>query len=244
MSDLALAERTCAAILDHAHAQMPRESCGVIINARGHERYVPCRNLAERPEQHFVIDPLDYIDAEDRADVIAVVHSHPYAPAQPTQPDLVACERSGVPWIIVSVPNDVFHSFKPSGYRADYVGRQFCYGVLDCFELVRDWYRGELGIEIPERPEAASSPSWWKGREARELYIEGYAASGFVAVEEPEPGDMLLFQVGADVANHAAIYIGQQVILHHVWSRLSCREIYGGYWVKNMRVCIRHKTRL
>lgn len=236
-------ERTRADILEHAYAALPRESCGLILNARGHERYVRCENLAA-DGQHFVLDPSAYMAAEDRAEISAVVHSHPYAPSKPSQPDLVGCERSALPWLIVSIPNDEFHLFHPSAYVADYIGRQFCYGVLDCYTLWQDWYRKELGIELPERPAEASTPGWWKGPAARELYIEGALAAGFVAVDEAQRGDVFLVQVASNVANHSAIYLGDQVVLHHVWGRLSCRESWGGYWNKNTRLIVRHRSKM
>jgi len=37
---------------------------------------------------------------------VALVHSHPDAPARASEADKVECEASGVPWLIVSVRKD------------------------------------------------------------------------------------------------------------------------------------------
>ena len=37
----------------------------------------------------------------------------------------------------------------------------------------------------------------------------------------------------ADVPNHAGIYLGDNVILHHVQGRLSSRDVYGGYFIQS-----------
>jgi cell wall-associated NlpC family hydrolase len=46
------------------------------------------------------------------------------------------------------------------------------------------------------------------------------------------PGDCFLMQVASPVPNHAAVYLGDGLILHHLQGRLSSRDVYGGYWQK------------
>ena len=54
------------------------------------------------------------------------------------------------------------------------------------------------------------------------------------------PGDAFLLAVRSVVPNHAAVYLGDNKILHHVLGRLSNLENYGGMW-KHMTVAhLRH----
>ena len=61
---------TMKAIYDHAIEQYPRECCGVVIAVGRKEEYVPCQNIAETPEEHFVIAPKDLKAAGARGRVV------------------------------------------------------------------------------------------------------------------------------------------------------------------------------
>ena len=224
-------------ILAHAKIEFPREACGLLVICKGKEIYFPCRNLAEN-QNDFIMDPEHYAMAEEIGDVVGVVHSHPNASAKPSQADLVSCEASGLPWYILSLPSETWETIEPTGYEAPLVGRQFVHGVLDCYSLIRDWYRKERGIELVdfERRE-----EWWN--KGDNLYLDNFRKAGFepVDVKDIQAGDVILMQIGARVVNHAAVYLGRDMMLHHLMNRLSSREIWGGWFRKNTRLVIRFK---
>ena len=61
----------------HAQREDPKESCGLLLNVKGKERYYPCRNLSMTEHQCFIIDPEDYVKADNIGEIVGVVHSHP-----------------------------------------------------------------------------------------------------------------------------------------------------------------------
>lgn len=223
-----------------AHAQLayPRECCGLLIVEKGRERYVPCRNLATGTEQ-FILDPADYARAEDRGQIIAVVHSHPDASANASEADKVACEASGLPWHIVGWPHGTWRSIEPTGYRAPLVGREFVHGVLDCYALIRDFYGEDLGIELPDFDRR---DDWWN--QGQNLYVENFAKAGFVQVDDLRQHDVILMQILSPVANHGAVFFEDNSLLHHLHGRLSSRDVYGGYFRQVTTHILRHKTKL
>jgi proteasome lid subunit RPN8/RPN11 len=227
-----------ATALDHAREEFPRESCGLIVRAAGELTYRSCRNLA-KGQAHFHLAPEDFARAEAEGEVVAVVHSHPNASPEPSEADRVMCERWGLPWLIVNVPVGHWQVLVPSGYRAPLVGRPFSHGVLDCFSLIRDYYAEVVGLELPdfERP-----GDWWlKGGN---LYLEGYERAGFVDVtgQALREHDVLLMQLRAPVPNHAGVYLGADVVLHHLQNSLSKRETYSGFWARVTRKVVRHRS--
>ncbi|PRC93096.1 C40 family peptidase [Solimicrobium silvestre] len=239
--------KTLTDIKRHAEADYPREACGLIIIRRGREKYLPCKNLAPDTE-HFIISAQDYAVAEEMGEIVAVVHSHPDAPASPSEADKVSCEASGVLWHIIRVDGTEgiptageLITIEPCGYQVPLVGRQFFHGVLDCYSLIRDWYQQTRSIELKQFSRA---DEWWNDGKS-DLYTQGFPQAGFVSIEsnaEMQVGDVILMQIRSTngVPNHAAIYIGDGLILHHLHGHLSSRDVYGGYWQEVTRNVIRY----
>lgn len=230
---------------EHALAEYPRESCGIVVSMKGEEIYVACRNVAVAPTDQFVIDRDDYVAAEDRGDIIVIAHSHPDVAARPSDADRVQCEASGVPWAIVSVmPGPVIAEtlvINPTGYEAPYVARAWAHGVLDCWALCRDWYAREWGITLPNPPRA---DEWWNDG-ASDLYSDAALTQvGFTRVRDGSlrAGDLLLMQIRSRnrVPNHAGVYLGDGQMLHHLYGRLSTKDVYGGYFAEVTRSVWRH----
>jgi proteasome lid subunit RPN8/RPN11 len=226
-----------SAFLSYAELRAPREACALLVNVGGRERLHICKNLAESAD-HFMIDPRDYAAAEDRGDILAVIHSHPSGSCQPSQADLVGCETSGLPWHILSLVSGLWITIEPKGYVAPLVGRQYVYGTLDCFSIIRDWYRQERGIELPDFPRPPG------GAEITEdLYVQNFERYGFHEIDEDEDlqvGDVVLMKIRSLIVNHAAIYVGDGKLLHHPTNRLSCREPLGGFWSQYRSSVVRH----
>jgi len=227
-------------ILEHAQAEDPREVCGLIAVVKGRRRYFQCKNLADTPDEHFVLDPTDYARVEDQGEISAVVHSHPISAPIPSQADRVACERSGLPWYIVNPKAETFGYCEPVGYEAPLIGREFVFGILDCYSFCQDWYSANMGLKLGNYDRR---DKFWERNE--NLYLDNFANEGFrvVPFDSLQYGDAILMHIDSPLPNHAAVYIGDQQIAHHVQGRLSSRDVYGGYYVKNTAKVLRHESR-
>lgn len=227
------------AIKAHAAAEYPKECCGVVQLFKGRLKYVPCRNIAIDPYSNFAIHPEDYSNAEDSGKITHIVHSHPNQSPEPSQADLVSCEQTGLPWIIVNWPTGQIYHHTPTGYKATLLGRVYSHGVLDCYTLVRDYYAQEVGLVLPD---FARDDDWWD--KGGDLYEDNFRGCGFDVVEENQARlhDILLMQVASNVINHAGIYLEGNLMMHHARDRLSSRDIWGGYWKKITVKVIRHRS--
>jgi len=97
-----LSDQIKSEILQHAIHDSPIECCGLIAVVKGRMQYFWCENIAETPDEHFILD--GWKEVEDQGEVIAIVHSHPTTNPEPSVADKVACEKSELPWFIVN-PN-------------------------------------------------------------------------------------------------------------------------------------------
>ena len=218
------------AALSHAKIEDPKESVGLLLNIKGKERYYPCNNLSMSSYQCFVLDPEDYVRADNTGEITAIIHSHPTTPPTPSQADLVGCENSNLPWHIVNPKTEQWGYCEPNGYKAPLLGREWVWGVTDCWSLVRDWYREEKQIELKDYQRSMTPEEFLKNP----LFEEYATQTGFRELEPNEAlqkGDVLLMSILHPTLNHVAIFLGDMV-LHHLADRLSCREPYSPWLLK------------
>ena len=227
-------------ILAHAKEDFPKESCGLIAVVKGRNRYFPCKNIATTPSEHFVLDPDDYIAAEEKGQVVSVVHSHPKTNHAPSPADRVACEKSGLTWHVVNPQTELWGYCEPEGFELEYVGRDFSHGIVDCYGLVRDFYKREFDIALRDYERR---DGWWNN--GQNLYLDNFGNEGFsvIDLEQIKYGDLILMCLEAPVPNHCAVYIGEGQVLHHVMHRLSSRDVYGGYYQRATAKILRHESR-
>lgn len=225
--------------LKHASEFPTLETCGVVVVHNGHLRYVRCVNAATRPSEQFHIAPNDWVSATRFGEIVGIVHSHPKSKPIPSKADLVGCEQSNVPWTIVNPITREFTVTNPSGYVAPLWGREYCHKTLDCYSFLRDYYKQEYGILLGDydRPE-----TWWDLPDY-DLYRDYMHVEGFfeIQVKDVRPGDAVLMAIGSTKGNHAAIFMDGGLIGHHLYKRLSSRDVYGGYYRKHTLLFARHK---
>jgi len=220
----------------HALAEYPREAVGLVVSVRGKPSYVPCRNQSEEPD-HFILHPEDYAAAEDMGDIITVVHSHPDAGPEPSLHDVASHAASRMTWWIVGLKDGAatWHEMPAAG-ELPLEGRVFVHGVIDCYTLVRDYYRQELGITLPD---FHRKDDWWRNGDS--LYVDNFANAGFVETDTLSNGDVILMAIGSQTPCHGAIWLDGDVLLHHLYGRLSCREVYGAAYRERTTHFLRYR---
>lgn len=228
-----------AVILAYALEHPTEEVCGYINE---NNEFVELTNNSPDRENAFEIGTLPH-------GAKAIVHSHPGGPFYPSELDMKQQLATALPWGICSFSDIHCETFwfGDECPKAPLIGRGFRHGVTDCYSLIRDFYKVVHDIELMEFPR---SWQWWNTD--KKLYLEGFAETGFreVNVSEILPGDVFFATVGheAKSANHAGVYIGNGLILHHSAgrqgydpSRLSTVES-GARWMHLVTKVVRHEN--
>jgi len=122
MKNICLSTKIIGQFKKHGETEYPHECCGFILGnfkddtSYGLE-YIPATNTkSENKERRFLIDPMAYQSAEDKADeiglsVISIVHSHPDHPDKPSEFDREHA-WPGFSYIIISVQNGIAKSYR------------------------------------------------------------------------------------------------------------------------------------
>ena len=225
-------------IKQHFEKEYPREGCGVIAVVKGKKRFFPCKNLAENND-NFILCSKDWFRIKQQADIIGIVHSHPDMSNKASKTDINNCNAIGLPYYIFSYPEMDLNIVEPKKNFTPLLGREYEFGVRDCFEAMRDWL-AEQNINIP--PREPFEDDWWE-REGLDYFSEeNISRWRFKKVSELKKNDLITFQVEATVPNHCGVYLGNDIFFHHAVNRLSCRENLYPFWIKHIVGIYRHET--
>jgi len=115
------------------------------------------------------------------------------------------------------------------------IGRQWNYGVNDCFTLIRDWFKLQ-GVQLPDfaRPDDLEV--------CESIFLQQAEAIGFkpVAMERRKPGDVLIMRLDTRTPMHAAILLPDELILHQRQDSLSAIEPLRRYYVERIAAVFRY----
>jgi proteasome lid subunit RPN8/RPN11 len=242
-----VADTAVDAAIEHAKQTFPQESCGVVIGGAYH----PLANEHERPRDDFLINPNDHLRLVRRHGPLqAVIHSHPKGQPGPSHSDMFYQQNANVPFGIVVLPEGVVRDvvfFGDSVPIAPEIGRPFIHGVYDCYSLGRDHLRSKYGILLPSFPRQLN---WWLGDGPEtDMLEDNFQKAGFVTIDfnDMRPGDALMCRLTtAQKVNHCGVYVGDGLVLHHMFGspgrpRLSVQEpVYN--WRRFATHALRHKS--
>lgn len=120
------------------------------------------------------------------------------------------------------------------------IGRDFLWGVRDCYALVAELYRDSFGIELTDY---ARPTNWSSDKDSliRRLYErDGFEMLTNWAPKDLRPGDVLCMAIGESEPNHLAVYVGDNLIAHHIYGRLSSADLFRDFFRNTTCFVLRH----
>jgi proteasome lid subunit RPN8/RPN11 len=247
------------AIVEHMLEEAPNECCGSITSSNNGYVYNRHKNVHSNPAEHFKFSKSVSARISTSDTVAAYVHSHPAGMFEPSKHDMKVQVSVGKPSVIAtSDPHTgVVSVFSFGDHLLEYPldGRPWHYGVFDCLEAVRSEMFQRTGIVLPAAPRFND---WWlPGNDEipdsdRNMYEDNFRRYGYVeftpnledpaSESHPQVGDLLLMQINSPTAiNHAAVYMGDNLIYQHRALRQSGKTPLGYMLnVGTIRKWVRH----
>lgn len=219
-------------------AAFPNEACAFVIDGS----LVPVTNISTNPTEQFELstaDSLLYVKAQ------GFIHSHPNGPLYPSAMDMRTQISMKIPLGIMSTTVDsasVAVWVHDQNLSIPLEDRIFIHGVTDCYSLIRSDKFQRDGIVIPD---FARDYEWWEPEEnkpAENLYLDNFAKAGYSNVPQTEDmivGDVIFMTIQTKVVSHAAIYLGNNLLLHHLRGRIS-RKDHATTWKKFFHSVVRY----
>lgn len=252
-----LNENLKAAIKAHCLAVPDQEACGLVYNniATNELGVIIGENVSPEPQKAFVINQatVDQLTAEKK--LVAYFHSH-LTGNQISVIDRYVSETIYKNCIIYFIETDSFYEYEPTGYEVPLVGRPYLLGVLDCYTLVKDYFRRMLNIELTDIVHPVRYASDIKkfveqvqqlnpdeAAQAPDFLFSHLQANSFVEVDRNSlrKHDILLMQPHLSIwPSHLAVYLGNNQFLHQKYKKKSTVESLSDFFQRKTIKVMRH----
>lgn len=107
------------------------------------------------------------------------------------------------------------------------LGLEFDIERQNCWTIVRQFYRANWDIQLPDYP---CPTDWWA--KGLDLYASLAAQTGFDIIHDHprdwKAGDVIVMAIQSSTGNHAAVVLDNGNILHHLVGQRSVVTSYGG----------------
>jgi proteasome lid subunit RPN8/RPN11 len=123
-----LGGQTLNELIGHATASYPNEACGILLADPQNPKHIleiyPTKNVTtENPRNRYVVDPLEFLDADRQAEeqgleICGFYHSHPNYPPTPSEYDRKLAQE-GYLYLILSIRDGAFDQARAWMYRPE-----------------------------------------------------------------------------------------------------------------------------
>ena len=211
------------------------EPCGVIHLKKGKARFIPVPNTSEDPLNYFQLEAAQYAKLNLTGEILFVVHAH-IGNCTPSEHDVECCNAIKIPYLVFDRISLEYTAIMPEGHST-LSGREYEFGVRDCFEACRDWYL-QHGVQLPPRLLDWKDDWWEDGTDYLSSLNERWP---FNEVTSLRYGDLITFAIGSSIENHIGVYLEFDCFFHHAVDRLSCKENLYPFWGKHIKKVYRYE---
>lgn len=123
---------------------------------------------------------------------------------------------------------------------ASLLGTPYAEGNDDCYGLLRKYAQKNYGLTL----ENYARPGDF-AHSGQDLIMDYFKDEGFeivqISLSKLQVGDVLLMRInGAPLVNHISIYVGNNMILHHLFGGISREDNLSDRWKSRVMSVVRH----
>jgi|TARA_E500000178_G_C16830140_1_gene665657 cell wall-associated NlpC family hydrolase len=123
----------------------------------------------------------------------------------------------------------------------EYLGLRHDYGVIDCIELIRLFYKQELNVNFP-LPTYPKSKEWMKHFSTESVDQWASSCSIKVKLTDAQNYDVMAFKsTKSNLIIHFGLFLAPTRMLHIEEGGVSHVETLSDYWVKQIHSLYRHE---
>jgi proteasome lid subunit RPN8/RPN11 len=219
------------------------ERCGLFLTNT--KEVIEGVNIHPHPTNNFLLDKkttLKLNRVRKSGKEVVVWHTHIGNGLTGFSPkDMEEIYKSDVPWYMVHMDKGITDYCHPNKIEP-LEGREWRWASQNCYTLVRDFYKLEMGITLGnffnEHPTCWEDDGWNE-------YLENIEKQGFrrITDDSEKYGDIILMKIGrAYSANHGAIRLhpNTNTILHHILEKVSGIDVLDNNWKRRIDSCWRY----
>jgi len=199
--------------VEYCRSQLPYEACGIFTD----DEFIPYENVAEDRLTSFRIEE----DLYSNDEVKCIIHSHNDSPACSYR-DKENQQNMGIPYGIINFKDEITKHVIFFGDTLEIEplkGRPYFWAAFDCLTLVRDYYRINYDILLPDPPKKWGF--WEDDIPMFEGFLKDSKQIHIIELHEAEEGDILLYNSVGKYINHCGILLDGGLALHQFVNRLS-----------------------
>jgi proteasome lid subunit RPN8/RPN11 len=241
-------------IINDTINRRPNEACGLVLDIDNKLKVFSCENSAKDTKNRFKISRELINSYSKQGKIIGFYHSHKEQGL--SQQDSAVLSKLNLISIVCNIDNLDIQEYNPTNNIPNILNRPFIAGVLDCVELIKDIYKKDLNINIPDLIHEIRNIDWddfescvknskyseWNNKNYTFLK-DFYLNNGFIEISQDQlrEYDLILFRFPfCETATHVMLYRNEKII-HHPFGKDSLIEDYNKYYRKYSVNYLRYK---
>lgn len=210
------------------------ESCGLILQNQKEIFIYPSINISLEKDKFFTINPKDYLKASLLGNIIGIYHSHTENGSLDfSQTDIKNAKNHGLIYVLYCIKTNSFKIYDGSqeSIYKDYLNIPFEIGKNDCYELIKNYYKNELKINLPN---LSRDKNWYENNNQR--FLLEFQSQFHKFLKETnilQKNAILLFKYKhKEYPHHLGVYLDNNEFLHHPQNKFSTINIYDKIYQK------------